>query len=284
MYGRVRPRSWPASGIVSVEYAAPETVEDACRALAKEDARCLAGGQSLVAMMNLGLVAPSRVVSLRRIAELRGAQQFGDGSVRIGAMTTHDQVAHLRFDGSLAALLAKTAQVVAYPAIRAWGTIGGSIAHADPAADYPVALVAANAEVEVAGLSRRRRVPARQFFRGFFATALEPGEIVTAVHLPRGTVNERAHYEKLSLVAGDFAILSVAVLVGRTAEIAIGTCTGTPLHRTLADTSDDGVRAAARAIAMSEAFPSDSRASDTYRRRVLPALVLRAIRAAQGDA
>src|SRR4029450_400626 len=110
-------------------------------ALAVEDARCLAGGQSLVAMMNLGLVAPARLVSLRRIAALRGITTLPDGGLRIGAMTTHAEIAALPVSGAGPSLLAQAAKVIAYPAVREWGTIGGSVAHADPAADYPVALV-----------------------------------------------------------------------------------------------------------------------------------------------
>jgi len=267
-----------------MDYVAPETIEDACRALAHDDARCLAGGQSLVAMMNLGLVSPSRLVSLRRIAELRGLEQRRDGGVRIGAMTTHDEISQLQSSAAGVTLLAKTARLVAYPAIRAWGTIGGSVAHADPAADYPVALVAVHADIELASASGRRLVPAREFFRGFFETALEPGEIVTAVNVPAGRPGDGAHYEKLSLVIGDFAIVSVAAVVGRTADVAVGACAGRPLYRAFSDLTDDGIRRDADALAASEEVPSDSRATAAYRRGVLPALVQRAIRAAQSHA
>src|SRR6516165_286332 len=191
-----------------MDYVAPLTVEEAWRALETEDARCLAGGQSLVAMMNLGLVAPSRLVSLRRIASLRGIAKEDDGGLRIGAMTTHAELAALDVAECGPALLAQAARVVAYPAVRAFGTIGGSVAHADPAADYPVALVAANASIEVGSATGSRHIAARDFFRGLFETALDRGEIVLAVHLPAGPRDSRAAYEKPSLVAGDFAIIS----------------------------------------------------------------------------
>ena len=142
-----------------MEYIAPRTLDEAYRALEADESRCLAGGQSLVAMMNLGLLAPSRLVSLRRIDALRGIAVQPDGGVRIGAMTTHAELASLATSAAGPALLAKAARVVAYPAVRAWGTIGGSVAHADPAADYPVALVAADAMIEIgsaAGTRRRR--------------------------------------------------------------------------------------------------------------------------------
>jgi carbon-monoxide dehydrogenase medium subunit len=239
-----------------MDYVAPATLDEAFRALDAEDARCLAGGQSLVAMMNLGLVTPSRLVSLRKIAELRGVSKEKDGSLRIGAMTTHDEIAAL--DEKL--LLAQVARVVAYPAIRAWGTIGGSVAHADPAADYPVALVAANAFIETQSSSGSRRIAAREFFRGLFETALDKGEIVTAIHVP--AQKGRAAYEKLSLVAGDFAIASAAV-VG--SQIAVGACTPAPIRL---ERPED----AARIKPM-----GDQRASAAYRRKVLPELVRRAV-------
>ena len=128
-------------------------------------------------------------------------------------MTTHAELAALQAPGAGAALLAQTARVVAYPAVRAFGTIGGSVAHADPAADYPVALVAADAMIEVGSAAGSRRIAARDFFRGLFETALDRGEIVTAISFPAGPPDAGAAYEKLSLVAGDFAIMSVAAIV-----------------------------------------------------------------------
>jgi carbon-monoxide dehydrogenase medium subunit len=172
-------------------------------------------------------------------------------------MTTHAELAELTHPSPAARLLAQAARVVAYPAVRAWGTIGGSVAHADPAADYPVVLVAANAEIEIGSARGSRRVAARAFFRGLFETALEGGEIVKAIHLPHGAPDAHSKYEKLSLVAGDFAILSVAAL-GR--EVAVGGYGPTPLRI-------DEIAG----IAPME----DQRASAAYRRRVLPELVKR---------
>jgi carbon-monoxide dehydrogenase medium subunit len=240
-----------------LEYVAPATLDEAFRALELDEARCLAGGQSLVAMMNLGLVAPARLVSLRRIEALRGVATHGDGSLRIGAMTTHAQLAALDHPSPAARLLAQAARVVAYPAVRAWGTLGGSVVHADPAADYPVVLVAAQAAIEIRSLRGTRRVAAREFFRGLFETALARGEIVTAIHLPAAPSGAACRYEKLSLVAGDFAILSVAALGD---EVAVGGYAAKPL----------------RMNEIGETEPmSDHRASATYRRRVLPELVRR---------
>ena len=240
-----------------MEYVAPASLDEAYRALEADDARCLAGGQSLVAMMNLGLVSPARLDSLRRISSLRGVEAQHDGGVRIGAMTTHAELAELKHSSPAARLLAQAARVVAYPAVRAWGTIGGSIAHADPAADYPVVLVAAGATIEIGSTRGARRVPAQDFFRGLFDTALEKGEIVTAIYLPPGPPDLPCKYEKLSLVAGDFAILSVAAMG---AEVTIGGYAPRPLKM--------------NEVTRTEPM-ADQRASAEYRRRVLPELVKR---------
>ena len=262
-----------------MEYVVPDTLADACRALGAQGAQCLAGGQSLVAMMNVGLAAPERLVSLRRIAALRGIATARDGGLRIGAMTTHAELARLRSDVPGAMLLARAARVVAYPAIRNRGTIGGSVALADPAADYPVALVAADATIELASAGRTRDVPARDFFRGMFETALAPGEIVAAIRIPPGAGSGTA-YEKLSLVAGDFAILSVAAIVGRNTDVAIGGYAMRPLLLTGLSAADVEALGIARRLDAFGEPPSDHRASAAYRRRVAPELVLRAVRAA----
>ena len=110
-----------------MDYVAPATLDEAYRALEMDEARCLAGGQSLVAMMNLGLVSPARLVSLRRIKALHGINPQADGSLRIGAMTTHAELAELNHASPASSLLAQAARVVAYPAVRAWGTIGGRL-------------------------------------------------------------------------------------------------------------------------------------------------------------
>ena len=260
-----------------MEYAAPATLADACRALEGDGAQCLAGGQSLVAMMNLGLAAPQRLVSLRRVSELRGIAKTPDGGLRVGAMTTHAELTRLESDVPGAMLLAQAARVVAYPAIRNRGTIGGSVALADPAADYPVALVAADATIELASAAGKRDVRARDFFRGMFDTALAPGEIVAGIRIPPRAAGGTA-FEKLSLVAGDFAILSVAAITGRDTDVAIGGYAMKPLLLT-GNSVANGAEISRRLESCGEP-PTDHRASGAYRRRVAPALVRRAIDAA----
>jgi carbon-monoxide dehydrogenase medium subunit len=266
-----------------MEYVAPETVDAACRALESDGAQCLAGGQSLVAMMNLGLATPARLVSLRRIGELRGIERKADGGVRIAAMTTHAELASLSDADDTTRLLAQTARVVAYPAVRNRGTIGGSTSLADPAADYPVALVALGATIEMASSSGRRTVTAVEFFRGMFETALVPGEIVTAIHLPALAAGTSTAYEKLSIVAGDFAILSVAVVAASRDDrvrVAVGGYAMRPILLSNLRRGSD-VDAIARELAAHGDPPHDQRASSAYRRRVAPALVARTIRSAQ---
>ena len=262
-----------------MDYIAPDTLADACRALEADGAHCLAGGQSLVAMMNLGLATPERLVSLRRVAALRGIAATGGGGLRIGAMTTHAELAALGRNSPGASLLAQAASVVAYPAVRNRGTIGGSAALADPAADYPVALVALDAVIEIASAAGTREIRASQFFRGMFDTALARGEIVTGIRISPGTAGGAA-YEKLSLVAGDFAIVSVAALAGTDVRVAVGGYAMKPILLAGFDASDDGLQAALRELALHGDPPGDQRASAAYRRRVAPELIRRAVRAA----
>lgn len=263
-----------------MDYVAPDTIMDACRALEADGAHCLAGGQSLVAMMNLGLATPERLVSLRRIAGLRDIATTRDGGLRIGAMTTHAELAALAARSPATRLLAQAARVVAYPAVRNRGTIGGSVALADPAADYPVALVLLDAVIEIASATAERSVPAREFFRGMFDTALARGEIVAAIRIPPQPVRAGTAYEKLSLVAGDFAILSVAAIVGTDVRVAIGGYAMKPILLSGLDPSNEAQEAAAQQLALHGDPPSDQRASAAYRRRVAPELVRRAVRAA----
>src|SRR5262245_2039601 len=266
-----------------MEYLAPTTLDGVFAALAVEDARCLAGGQSLIAMMNLGVVSPARLVSLRRVDALRGVTTLPDGGVRIGAMTTHAQLAALDTAAAGPALLVQAARVVAYPAIRNRGTVGGAVAHADPSADYPVALVAADATIELASQTGTRQVAARDFFRGLFETALADGEIVTATHVPPGPRNAGACYEKLSLVVGDFAIVAVAAIAAGQAEIAVAGCGPAAVSLSQVEVADTALLAAGKKLAGECDPPSDHRASAAYRRRVVPELIRRAARAASAQ-
>jgi len=274
----------------------PDTLDEAISLLSQYDnARCIAGGQTLVAMMNAELVKPDALVSLDRIGALRGIVRKPDGAVEIGAMTTHRDIA--AFDGfsPAQAIVGLAARRIAHPPIRNRGTIGGSIAHADPAADFPTALTAAQAEIEIAGPRGRRTVAIEDLFVDYLTTAVEPDEIVARIRLPEGPKGARAHYEKFSRVDGDFAILSVAVVLGFAggacthARLALGAAGPTPVRSDEADRAlaggkigDAAIDAAVKALAARCDPIDDFRGSADYRRRIMPRLVRRAIRHAEG--
>ncbi len=268
-------------------YHRPGTVEEAARTLA-DGARCLAGGVTLVAIMNASLAEPKDLVSLAGIAELAGIAPAAGGGLRIGAMTRHRETAEeARLTGTLA-VLRNAARQIANPPVRNMGTIGGSIAFADPAADYPPALVAAGAEIEIAAVSGRRRITAETFFVDWYTTALAPGELVTAVYLPPPRAGVGL-YKKFARVAGDFAIASVALAAARAerglaVRIAIGGCGPKPIH--LADVDamlgaalgdPETAKAAGERLAAASDPVDDVRASADYRRLVVPRLVAAAV-------
>ena len=169
------------------DYVAAESVGQALELLAgfpDDDAKLLAGGHSLLPMMKLRLAVPSVLIDIGRVGELAGIRVDGSDLV-IGAVTCHADVAGSELVRAEAPLLAHAASLVGDPQIRHRGTIGGSLAHADPAADLPMALVALGGSVEVTGPAGVRSVAAEDFFVGFFETSLEPGELVSAVRMPR---------------------------------------------------------------------------------------------------
>ena len=268
----------------------PATLDEATALLAGEsEARCLAGGATLVAMMNARLAEPSALISLRHIDELQGIDTEGDG-FRIGAMTPHRVTATDRRLAGGHAVVREAAAVIANPSVRNMGTMGGSIAFADPAADYPPALVAIEAEIEIAASGTRRRVAAADFFTDWYETALVAGELVVAIHLPAVPVGAVGVYDKLARVEGDFATASVAVVLAMAGDtcsalrIAVGGCGPTPLRLAEAESGlvgggldADAVRAAGEMLAAASDPVDDVRASADYRRRVIPRLVARAI-------
>ena len=273
----------------------PATVEDAVAILAAdEDARCLAGGATLVAMMNAQLLEPSALVSLRRVEALHGITTDGDGGVRIGAMTTHRDVAATDALSGGQTVVGRAARVIGHPAIRNMGTIGGSICHGDAAADYPAALVAADASVEIHGAAGTRTVPAEEFFVDYLETVVEPGELVTAVQLPASQAGTASAYEKFARVEGDFATVSVAVTLRMGAggcesiRLGVGACGPCPIRVAAAedaligtDLGDAAIDDAAALLAEACDPVDDFRGSGEYRLMLVPALVRRAIRSAQ---
>jgi carbon-monoxide dehydrogenase medium subunit len=164
-----------------MQYLEPKTIAAAVKLMQDhEDARCLAGGQTLVAMMNAGLVDPTCLISLRKISGLDTIRIDHMGALTLGAMVTHARIAmEPRLRGALT-VVREAAAATAHPAVRNMGTIGGTLCHADPAADHPAAVVAADAEIEIAGPHGLRVISAEEFFVDYLSTALEAGEVVTA--------------------------------------------------------------------------------------------------------
>jgi aerobic carbon-monoxide dehydrogenase medium subunit len=263
----------------------PSTVGEALELLSNHhDAHPIAGGVSLVAIINAQLFAPAVLVSLRGIAELEGIRGAPGGGIVIGAMTRYRTIAaDARLDGSLACVR-EAARSIASPPVRNMGTIGGSISLADPAADLPPALVAAAATIEIASARTTRQIPARAFFVDWYTTALAPGELVTAVRLPTPETGA-ACYEKLVRVAGDLCIASVALSVSCSgaARAALGGCGPSPVSSDEADALlsrglDDPalVQAAGVALARAAQPMDDVRGSADYRRMLIPRMLARA--------
>jgi carbon-monoxide dehydrogenase medium subunit len=273
-----------------MQYQEPETVAEAVRLLASDpEARCLAGGQTLVAMMNAGLLRPPLLVGLRRIRGLDEIHYEPDGTLMVGAMATHKSVARSTILRGGHRLLGDAARRIAHPAIRTRGTLGGSICHADAAADYPAVVVALGADVEIAGAGGPRRLQARDFFQGFLTTALEAGEMVTALRFPPTPDDAVAVYEKHARCDGDFAIVSVALTLSLTSAapfvaVALGSCGPVPIRSATAERlllegrcDDASVSAAVRLLADEAAPTDDLRGSAAYRRLLILRLTRRAI-------
>jgi carbon-monoxide dehydrogenase medium subunit len=274
-----------------IEFLHPRTVDEAVQMLAaREAARCIGGGQTLVAMLNAGLVDVGSLVAMSAIEELCALTRRPDGSIRIGAAVPHRVVAHANDLVGANLVVREAAGLIAHPAIRNFGTIGGSLAHADPASDYPAAVVAAGARIEIAGRSGRRQVPAEQCFVDYLTTCLESGELIAAVELPPAGQNSAGHYLKFSRVDGDYATVSVAVSLEKrdglcsSARIALGACGATPVFDQACGEVLAGSRCDESAVAKvgellaARADPVDDvRASAAYRRVLIPRLVRRAI-------
>jgi aerobic carbon-monoxide dehydrogenase medium subunit len=265
----------------------PRTLDEALDILAgTPDARPISGGASLVAMMNAGLVEPAALVSLTRIPELSGIRLAAGGSILVGAATRHSAIAaDTAFTGT-ASVLPHAASQIAGVAVRNMGTIGGAVAHADPGLDFPPALCAVDARVQLAAKSGRRSLPVRDFFVDWYTTALEPGEIVTGFEIPKPKPGA-GFYLKHARVAGDFAIVSIALSLADDGEvrIAVGGCGPTPLVADEADRLLSGSLSAETACRAGEVLIAlanpvdDVRGTADYRKLLIPRMLARAVRA-----
>jgi carbon-monoxide dehydrogenase medium subunit len=279
-------------------YYRPATVADAVKLLVDlgDEARPLAGGHSLVPMMKLRLAAPSHLIDLHGVAALKGIRRDGNAIV-IGAMTTqHDLLASEEIATSLP-ILQETALLIADPQVRYRGTLGGNVANGDPGNDMPALMMTLGATYRLEGPSGTRDVAASEFYQGAYFTALEPGEILTAITIPVAAVGHGYAYEKLKRKVGDYATAAAAVVLtmsgGKVATCAIGL---TNLHETPLLATDaanavigTGLDAASlkKAAAAAEAVMSpaaDARGPVEYRKHVGGIMVTRALQRAQSRA
>jgi CO/xanthine dehydrogenase FAD-binding subunit len=203
-------------------YAAPATLADALDLLADEDARPLAGGQSLVPMLNFRLARPKLLVDLNALAELAGLEVRG-GALHIGALTRQTALLNAEVVAERWPLLRDAVSHVGHLAIRNRGTVGGSVAHADPAAELPVALSALDARLHLQSARGRRVVGAAEFFRGAMTTALQTGELLVSIEVPAPPTEARMGFAEHARTHGDFALAGVAVVcaAGRHAAIVL---------------------------------------------------------------
>ena len=281
------------------DYHRAKTLSDAQRLLAANPgAKLLAGGHSLIPLMKLRLASPSAVVDIGRIPELRGISRSGDG-IRIGSLTTHAEIAASADVQKAAPALAEAAALVGDPAVRSRGTIGGNIAHADPASDLPTVLVALDARIVAIGPSGERTIAADGFFTGIMSTALADNEVVTAILVPAAARGQGSAYVKFPHPASRYAVIGVAASVTMTknecsaARVALG---GLLPHASRAgavekaltgkslDTAAIANAAAQVASDIGKNVTGDIFASAEYRAAVAPVYVKRAIAAAAARA
>jgi carbon-monoxide dehydrogenase medium subunit len=270
------------------DYSAPQTLQDALALLENGERKILAGGMSLIPLMKLRLAQPAEVVDLGRVPGLNAITESG-GMVHIGAMATHHSVEASPVIRARCPLLAETASQIGDVQVRNMGTMGGSIAHADPAADYPAALVALEARIRLVSAHSDRTVVAADFFQDAFVTSIEPGEIVLEIEVPVEESNEGSRYEKFPHPASGFAVVGVAARIrksgGRISMARVGV-TGMSTHAfrdRAAEQLLEGGGSIAQAAAMvgeSEQPNSDLFASADYRRHLARIHAARALTAA----
>jgi aerobic carbon-monoxide dehydrogenase medium subunit len=277
------------------DYVKPSSVEEAVRALAEggEDAKILAGGQSLLPVLRLRLAAPTLLVDLGGIAELRGIREDGD-RIAIGAMTPYYDIVRDDLVNTHVRLLAQATETVADNQVRHLGTLGGSLAHADPAGDLGATALALEAEMVIAGSSGTRTVPAAEFFTDYFTTAIGEDEILTEIRFPKYT-GWGSHYEKFNRTAQAWSMVAIAAALrvegGTIAEarVALTNMGTTPIRATGVEQAlvgqaptAEAVRAAAERVTEGTAAPSDADAAADYREHLAKVLTGRAVLAAAG--
>ena len=258
------------------------------------DAKVLAGGHSLIPLLKLRLAAPPALIDIGRIKALRGIKVSGK-KIQIGALTTHADLATSAALRSSCPMLADAAAHIGDPQVRNCGTIGGNVAHADPASDLPTVLLALDAIFTVVGPKKTRRIQAAEFFQGMMATALKDREIVTAIEVPAAPAGTGMSYAKFSHPASRYAVLGAAAVVATkngkctTVHVAIGGLLPAPVRAEAVEAALEGAKPTDEAIAKASALVAkslgrdvleDVYASASYRQAMGPVYVRRALTAA----
>ena len=272
-------------------YHRPASVKEAVSLLGSlgEDARAIAGGHSLIPMMKLRLASPAHLIDLAGVADLKGIREDGRDVV-IGAMTTQHEVIESELLGKKIPILRETSFVIADPQVRYVGTLGGNVANGDPGNDMPAVMMCLNASYHAAGKSGERRIAAREFYQGAYFTALEPGEIVTAIRIPAPAAGHGYAYEKLKRKVGDYATAAAAVVLtmsgGKVTSSSIGltNVAETPLWaeeaaKILTGSTLDAATVK-KAVTAAEAITSpatDSRGPAAYRTKMAGVMLTRAL-------
>src|SRR4051794_29379745 len=279
----------------SFDYHSPQTLEDALALLQshRDDVKVLSGGQSLLPLLKLRLGAAGHLVDIGRIPGLEYIKEEG-GILKIGGRTRESALEHSELIQTRYPLLAETAAVIADPLVRNLATVGGNLAHGDPANDHPATMLALRAEVVATGPNGTRVIPIDQFFLGLFTTALEPDEILTEIHIPVPGAKSGGSYVKLERKVGDFATAASAVqlTLGGSGEvasagIALTNAGPTPLRAIDAEQyltgkqpGDDVIAEAARLASVIASPSADRRGAIEYKRQMARVLTGRAIQKA----
>ena len=270
------------------EYHRPTSLDEAISLLGEvEGSRAIAGGHSLLPMMKLRLANPAALIDLGGIPGLDGIT--GNGDLTIGSLATHASVAASAVAIGIAPVVPETAAMIGDRQVRNCGTMGGSVAHADPGADYPTLLKALGATITATGRSGEREIAAADFFRGMFATALEPGELVTSVKVPTTEAGTGAAYLKHAHPASRYAVVGVAAVVTvengscTSARLTVGGLTAPPVDAAVESLvggpgSEEAIAAVAEKVP--ESLPDaagDTYASGEYRKHLATVLAKRAL-------
>jgi len=272
---------------VAFDYQKVKTIDEAITALSKADSKILAGGHSLLPAMKLRLSQPAKLIDIAGIAALKGIKEE-DGEIVIGAATTHADIAGSKLIKQHLPFFTEAASVIGDLQVRNYGTIGGSLAHADPAADWPALVLASGAAIEVQGSNGKRRIRATEFFTGLFSTALQDGEIITAIRIPMPAEGTKTSYQKFVQPASRFAIVGCAVMRAADGKTSIAftgvsdnafrdspaenAVSGKPLN-------DETIAASSEAAIGNVSVLGDHFASDEYRRHIAKVYLRKALKA-----